>query len=298
MIKLGVLPPLIPGLVTSGDFMREYVAMLEDCGVESLWGVEHVVIAEEHEPKYPYNADGTMGPAFRALPLVDPLEMLSFVAAVSTRLVLSTCVVLAPLHSPAVLAKRVATIDVMSSGRMMIGLGIGWQKEEYAAVGAPFRARGARLEECMLAMRALWADSPATFHGEHVAFDRVFSNPQPTRGRVPILLGGNSDAAVDRVGRIGDGWLPYTIHPDEIATSAARIRATATAAGRDPDEIEITAWPGSHDPVAEHDVEYVRQYVRAGASRLLFWPTITGPDDLPLVREQLERYQETVIAKL
>ena len=288
----------MPGLAESGDFIREYVALLEDCGVESIWGVEHVVIAEDHEPRYPYSDSGDMGPAFRQLALPDALEFLSFVAGASTQIKLGTAVMLAPLHSPAVLAKRVATLDALSGGRVLLGLGIGWQREEYAAVGAPFRARGARLEECMLAMRALWADSPATFHGKHWSFDRVYSNPQPARGAVPILLGGNSAPVIDRVGRIGDGWLPFTIGPDEIAASATRIRDIATAAGRDPENIEITAWPGSHDQSSEQDLDYVRRFVAAGASRLLFWPAMTGPDDLGSVREQLDRYREHVLDKL
>jgi probable F420-dependent oxidoreductase len=295
MVKLGVLLPLLPGQVTSGEFMRRYTATLEASGVESVWGVEHVVIAEDHEPKYPYSPTGTMGPAFNALPLSDPLEVLAFVAAASHELKLGTCVMLAPLHSPAVLAKRVATVDTLSGGRMLLGLGIGWQREEYEAVGVPFRQRGARLEECILAMRALWADSPASFRGSHVSFERVFSNPQPERGSVPILLGGNSRPVLDRVGRIGDGWLPFTIGPDEIATSVAHVRSVARAAGRDPDEIEITAWPGSHDVAAEWDVDYVRSYIAAGVSRVLFWPTVSDLDNLPAMGEQLERYREEVL---
>jgi probable F420-dependent oxidoreductase len=298
VVKLGVLAPLLPGLADSGEFMREYAALLEDCGVESIWGVEHVVIAHDHEPRYPYSDSGEMGPAFRQLALPDALELLSFVAGASTRLNLGTAVILAPLHSPAVLAKRVATLDSLSGGRVILGLGIGWQKEEYAAVGAPFRARGARLEECMLAMRALWADSPATFRGEHWSFDRVYSNPRPARGSVPILLGGNSDPVIDRIGRLGDGWLPFTIGPDQIAESVSRICKVAEGVGRDPGTIEITAWPGSHDQSSEQDLDYVRRYVAAGASRLLFWPQMSGPDDLVLVREQLERYQDQILDKL
>jgi probable F420-dependent oxidoreductase len=298
VVKLGVPAPLLPGLADSGPFMREYTALLEDCGVESVWGVEHVVIAEEHEPRYPYSESGEMGAGFRQLTLPDALEFLSFVAGCSTQLNLGTAVMLAPLHSPAVLAKRVATLDALSGGRVLLGLGIGWQKEEYAAVGAPFRARGARLEECMLAMRALWADSPATFCGEHWQFDRVYSNPKPTRGSVPILLGGNSEPVLDRVGRLGDGWLPFTIGPDEVATSAQRIREVAVASKRDPDAIEITAWPATHDQLSEWDVDYVRRFVAAGATRVLFWPNMTRPEDLPRAREQLERYQADVLDQI
>ena len=290
--------PILPGLITSGDFMREYMSVIEDCGVESVWGAEHVAVIEGHDPEYPYNADGRLGDQFPTRPMPSALELLAFVAGISQHVKLGTAVMIAPLHSPAVLAKRVATVDTLSGGRVVLGLGIGWQREEYEAVGVPFRDRGERLEECVLAMRALWTDSPATFRGTHTSFEKVFSHPQPERGSVPILLGGNSAAVIDRVGRIGDGWLPYTIGPDEVAASVARMRDVATRAGRDPDALDITAWPGSHDPTSEHDVAYVRHYVEAGARRIILWPSITTPDGLPALRAQLERYTEEVIGRL
>src|SRR5947209_13193354 len=114
-------------------------------------------------------------------------------------------------------------------------------------------------------MRALLTQAPASFHGEHINFDRVYSSPQPARGAIPIVLGGNSEPAVERAERVGDGWYPYTIGPDELAASAEHLRSVATDAGRDPDEIEITVWPGSHDPTAASDVDYVRRFVAAGA---------------------------------
>jgi probable F420-dependent oxidoreductase len=238
-----------------------------------------------------------MGDAFAALPILDPLELLSFVAARSERLRLGTCVMIAPLHSAAILAKRVASVDILSGGRMLVGLGIGWQREEYEAVGAAFNDRGRRLEEIVLTMRELWTHSPATFHGRHVNFDRVYCNPRPAAS-IPILLGGNSDPVLDRVGRVGDGWLPFTIGPDEVAGAVERIRAIAAAAGRDGDAIEITAWPGSHDHASEREVGYVRRYVDAGASRILLSPHIATPEELPLLREQIESYQGQVLDKL
>jgi probable F420-dependent oxidoreductase len=297
-VKLGVMPPLVPELITSREFMCEWVAMLEECGVESVWAVEHALAVEGHAPNYPYNADGQMGEGFYHLPILDPLELLTFVAARSETLRLSTCVVIAPLHSAAILAKRVASVDLLSGGRMQIGLGIGWQREEYEAVGAAFNARGERLEEMIGAMRALWSQSPATFHGKHINFDRVYCNPQPQARTIPVLLGGNSDPVLDRVGRIGDGWLPFTIGPDEVKASVKRIRDVATAAGRDPDAIEITAWPGSHDPGAERDVDFVRRYVDAGASRVLLWPQVSSAAEMPLLRQQIESYQQDVLAEL
>ena len=299
---LGVMLPLAPGQVTSGDFLREWVAVVEECGAESVWGVEHVVVADDYEPRYPYSTTGRMpsgsGAAAGAVPMPDPLDTLAFVAAASRRLRLGTAVVVAPLHSPAVLAKRAATVDNLSGGRLVLGLGIGWQREEYAAVGVPFGRRGARLEECIGAMRALWTQAPATFVGEHVAFRRVYSTPQPARGTVPIVLGGNSAAAVERAGRIGDGWFPFTIGPDELATSARRLRAVASGAGRDPEAVEITAWPGSHDPAAEDDVDAVRRYVAAGARRIVIRRPVTPEGGLPALREALLRFRGSVFDRL
>ena len=296
---LGVLLPLVPGLVTSGDFMREFAATVEECGVESVWGVEHVVVAADYDPKYPYSADGRMpgGDPARSgmVPMVDPLDTLAFVAAASTTLKLGTAVVVAPLHSPAVLAKRVATVDSLSGGRVLLGLGIGWQREEYAAVGAPFRQRGERLEECIGAMRALWSESPATFQGRHVSFERVYQEPKPPAGRVPILLGGNSEPAIDRAARIADGWFPFTITPDELAASATELRRRAEAAGRDPEAVEISAWPGSVDPSSENDPAFVRRFLAAGAKRILVGPRIGSPDGLPQLREQLLRFRTDVL---
>jgi probable F420-dependent oxidoreductase len=301
-VALGIMLPLAPNQATSAEFLRQWVAVVEDCGVESVWGVEHVVIADDYDAKYPYSESGEIpggkGAAMGARPMPDPLDTLAFVAALSTTVKLGTSVVVAPLHSPAVLAKRVATIDNLSGGRMMLGLGIGWQREEYEAVGAPFRQRGARLEECVGAMRALWADAPATFHGEHVNFDRVYSSPQPARGVVPIVLGGNSAPAVERVARIADGWYPYTISPEEFEVSADRLRGLAAAAGRDPEEIDITVWPGSFDAAAERDLDFVRRYVAAGARRLFFIPFAAPGQGLAAVREQILTYREEVLDKL
>jgi probable F420-dependent oxidoreductase len=305
MVDLGVMLPIAPGQITSGEFLRDWVAVVEECGAESVWGVEHVVVADDYDPQYPYSESGEMpsgrGAASGSVPMTDPLDTLAYVAAVSSRVKLGTCVVVAPLHSPAVLAKRVSTIDNLSGGRMLLGLGIGWQREEYEAVGAPFRQRGARLEECMGAMRALWTQSPATFEGEHFAFRRVYSTPQPARGAVPIVLGGNSDAALDRAARIGDGWFPFTIGPDEFAAKAARVREIAAAHGRDPGAVELSVWPGSHDPSSELDPDYLRRFVAAGASRVMVARyCVPGADaagsaspvaGLPALREQLLQFR-------
>jgi probable F420-dependent oxidoreductase len=298
VVALGVMMPYAEGLVTSGDFLRDFAGTLESCGVESVWAVEHVIVAEDYEPLYPYSDEGRMASAAGSVPMTDPLETLAFVAAASTTLVLGTAVIVAPLHSPAVLAKRAATLDRLSGGRLRLGLGIGWQREEYAAVGVPYADRGRRLDECIGAMRALWASAPASYDGRYVSFDRVHCLPRPAASRIPIVLGGHSAAAVLRAARVADGWFPFTISAEDFEVATETLSREMTAMGRNRDQLELTAWPGSHDPSRELDPKWVRRFVDAGASRLIVRTGISHPGDLPRLRGQIERYQTAVLDQL
>ena len=296
-VGLAVIAPYGDGLITSAGFLRDFAGTIEECGVDSVWTVEHVIVADGYDPKYPYSSDGRMPSAAGVVPMPDPLELLAFFAALTTKLRFGTAVVVAPLHSPAVLAKRAATLDRLSDGRFMLGLGIGWQREEYAAVGAAFSQRGARLEESIAAMRALWADSPATFDGRFTSFRAVHSEPHPINGTVPIVLGGNTDAAVTRAARVADGWFPYAISAEEFAQQAEVFRAAAVAAGR-AEAPAITVWPGSFDPTRERELDWVRHYVDAGAGTLAVRLPIRTPTDLAGVPDNLARYRDDVLAKL
>src|SRR5438270_2972798 len=298
MLKLGVMAPFAEGLITYGPFLRDFGGVLEECGVESIYTVEHVVVGEEFMRLYAEAIGRALPSGRNRTPMPDPLELLAYLAAVTTTVNLGTAVVVAPLHSPAVLAKRAATVDRLSGGRMRLGLGIGWQEAEYAAVGASFEHKGARLEECIGAMRALWAEAPATYHGRFVNFDDVSALPQPESGRIPIHLGGNSDGAVRRAGRLADGWFPYAITADAFEQQADLLRAAAKDAGRDPADISITAWPGSIDAERETEVPWVQRFVDAGANRLVIRLRPGAPDDLGTLRDQLHRYQDEVLSKV
>ncbi|MFG2520906.1 LLM class F420-dependent oxidoreductase [Streptomyces sp. NPDC048527] len=304
MLRLGMMAPFTDGLITSGGFLRDLAGTLEECGVESLWTVEHVAVAERYEPLYPYSDDGRIPGSSGAVPMPDPLETIAFLAGDSRSLRFGTAMIVAPLHSPVVLAKRAATIDRHSDGRLMLGLGIGWQKEEYAAVGVPYQDRGRRLEECVGAMRALWGNGPASYQGRHVSFEGLHSLPRPGGGAVPVVLGGNSDPAVRRAGRIGDGWFPYTITPEDFTRQADLLREAARGAGRAEDAVEITVWPGSCDRERAGDPSWVQGFVDAGATRLVIAPRIrgadglSGPRGLDAVREQIDRYRAEVWEKL
>jgi probable F420-dependent oxidoreductase len=169
--------------------------------------VDHVVFPDNYSSTYPYSPTGRL-PGGPGVPLPDPLIWMAAVAAVTTRLRLLTGVIILPLRNPLVLAKQVATLDSMSGGRIELGIGVGWLKEEFEALGVPFEKRGKRSDEYIAAMRALWASDGASFSGEFVNFHQVSSNPKPVAGKVPIVIGGHSEAAAKRAGRLGDGFFP------------------------------------------------------------------------------------------
>lgn len=222
----------------------------EAAGFESLWGGEHVILPTTIESKYPYTADGKI-PADSDTPIPDPLIWLAFAAAAAPTLRLGTCILIVPQRNPLVLAKELATLDRLSGGRVELGLGVGWMKEEFDALGVPWERRGARNDEYIAAMRALWAGPHATFHGEFVDFAPVTCSPRPVRGSIPIIVGGDSEAAIQRVARIADGYFPGEGDAQRLGDLIRRVRVAAERAGRDPASIEINAMFGQQmaDPV-------------------------------------------------
>lgn len=269
MATMGIIPLCEKGLTTEPRWVTEFVQMLEREGVESVWMPEHVIMAEEYEPLYDYSEDGR-APVDPNTQMPDPLDWLAFAAAKTSTLKLGTGVLIGPQHSAAILAKRLATIDSLSEGRLEIGIGIGWQKEEYQAVGVPYSQRGKRLDEALDAMRALWQDDPATFHGEFINFEKVYCDTKPHQSQgVPFLIGGSSEPAARRAGKRGNGFFPYTISPDDLAARMETVRAAAQEAGRDSDELSVTIWPFSHDPAGTFDLGLAKAFVEAGADRLI-----------------------------
>ncbi len=295
-LKLGVVVPYVHEVVTSGAAMSEFAETIEAHGAESVWAVEHVIEAEAYEPLYPYSASGHMPGRFT--PMADPLEILAFLAASTSTLTLGTSVMVAPLHSPVILAKRVATIACLSGNRMLLGLGIGWQKEEYSSVGIPYTNRGPRLDECIAAMRELWAHRPASYHGNFVDFETIHLVPPPPHGDVPIIVGGNSKAAVTRAARTANGWYPHAISPTDFADAARLFRAEAHNASRSPADIPITITPRNSDQDREMDLDWVQHFVTHGATRLVIGSGITRPDEIDAVRIRIEQYRERVMDRL
>jgi probable F420-dependent oxidoreductase len=297
-ISLGVLPVFKQGYITDPVHTRAFVQMLEAEGVESVWAVEHVVVARDYEPRYSYSESGRMAGAPDTV-MPDPLEWLSFVAGCTERLRLGTGVLVLTLHQPAVVAKRAATLDNLSGGRLMLGVGSGWQIEEYAACGVPYARRGERLDDAIAALRELWQPGYRTHSGPCFSFTECESKPDPVRaGGPPIIIGGSTEAAARRAGRAGDGFFPYVVGPDQLASLLDIARATAREHGRDPDALDVTVWPGCWQRGASLDASLMRAFVDAGANRLMISAQESGASDVEPVRDYVRRVFDEGFAKL
>ena len=249
-------------------------------GIDSVWTVEHVVVPAGYESTYPYSRDGRM-PGGEQAPIPDPLIWLTWVGAHSRRVLLGTGVMILPQRNPVVLAKEVATLDQLSGGRVRLGIGVGWLEEEFDALGVPFAERGARTDEYVAAMRELWSSEEPTFDGRFASFDRALSNPKPVGGSVPIVVGGHTEFAARRAGRLGDGFFPAKSH--ELAHLLEVMRAAADAAGRDADAIEITTG-------APRDAAGMAELVELGVTRVVIPPPALTADEIgPAIERTMDQ---------
>ena len=211
----------------------------EAAGFRSIIAVEHVVIPSTYETKYPYNETGRL-PGDMGMAWPGPLAWLTFIGGVTTKLRLITGVLVLPQHNPLILAKHLVTIGYLTEGRLELGIGVGWLQEEFDALGVPFERRGARMDEYIKLMRALWADDDASFSGEFLSFHKINCSPKPFNGRVPIIIGGHSSLAAKRAAHLGDEFLPATGTQTEIKPIIQIMHKEAAKIGRNPMEIEIT----------------------------------------------------------
>jgi len=212
----------------------------DSCGFATLWAGEHVVMVDRSPSRYPYSDDGVIGVPAQA-DWLDPMIALGFAAAASSRIAVATGVLLLPEHNPVVVAKQAASLDRLSGGRLTLGVGVGWSREEFAALGVPFEHRAARTAEYVAAMRTLWRDDVASFDGKFVGFDAIRVNPRPVRDRrIPVVLGGNSDAALRRVAAWGDGWYGFNLAGvDAVRERIGKLERLCSQLGRDRGELRL-----------------------------------------------------------
>jgi probable F420-dependent oxidoreductase len=288
-MQFALLPPVSASVLADPDWMAAFAVHADACGYESVVMVEHAVVVSDYTSTYPYARSGRM-PLPDDCPIPDPLDLMAYLAAVTDRIRLATGVLVLPNHHPVVLAKRIATVDALSGGRVRMCMGVGWMDEELAATGADPRTKGRRTDECIAALRVLWSDAGpggADFDGEFFSFHHAHSFPKPVQpGGVPIHIGGHSDAAARRAGRLGDGFQPLGLDPELVTAKMQVVRQAAEEAGRDPAAIELTL--SGYIPTTTE--EEIQSAASLGATRMVVSTSLTS--DIAKVKDELSEFAE------
>ena len=270
----------------SGD-LAETARLAESLGYESLWIPEHPVIPVVMTTPFPAG-DGKLPDHYTRW--VDPFVALTVAATVTKKIKLATGICLLPEREPLITAKLIASLDFYSNGRVIIGAGAGWLKEETEAMGTKFGYRWRRMRETVEAMRVLWTKSEAAYQGELVRFPAVRCDPKPVQKPYPpVLLGAHGPKALERVARTYDGWMPLAESAEQVKRDVATIRKLAADHGRKPDSIQITVLvdPGEGVP----SVDDLKRYRDAGASRFIpFSQKLASESAAGKAQEQLRRF--------
>ena len=266
----------------------ELVQAGEEAGFESAWTVEHTVVPESYQTRYPYSPSGKMAGGVDDFPLPDPLIWMAYVAGHTRRIKLATGILILPQHNPIVVAKQIASLDHMTEGRVILGIGVGWLREEFEALGANFDGRGAVTDEYIQVLRRLWQHGSSKFQGRFISIDSIYCEPRPKQDALPIVIGGHSEAAARRAGRFGDGFFPAREAPERLIAIA---KSEAITRGRDPEALEITV-------SMPDEISSLSNYRDLGVDRVLVPVTgvtgmdtaIEGPEDVLKFKDLISRY--------
>ncbi|MEO6629369.1 MAG: LLM class F420-dependent oxidoreductase [Aquihabitans sp.] len=279
-MDVGVFVPLGNGNTTP-EILRAVGREIEDRGFESIWVPEHVVLFDDYESAYPYSPDGKF-PGGADTGMLEPLAALAYLAAVTDRVRLGTGICLVPQRNPVYTAKAVTDLDSMSGGRVDFGVGIGWLREEFEAVAMPFEQRGTRTDEHLQVMKSLWCDEVSEFHGGLYDLPACRMYPKPIQSpHPPIHVGGESDGAMRRVARHGQGWFSFNRLPADLPEPLTRLDAALAAEGRSRGDVVLSVCPYFNPTTPEQ----VRQYVELGVDRLI---VLCLAFDVDTLRAQLD----------
>jgi probable F420-dependent oxidoreductase len=263
-MKFGLMSANLMGNV-EGAAVGELARAAEEVGFHSIWAVEHAVVPLEYASTYPYDDGGRLFKGASQLDISDPLIWLAFAAALTTKIRLATGILILPQRNPLIAAKEIASLDRLSNGRIDLGIGVGWLREEFDALGVPFEKRGARTDEYLRAIRVLWSETEAEYHGEFVDFAPVYCQPKPTQSSIPILVGGHSDRAARRAGELGDVFFPAERPVETLVSLHSAAKQYAEDAGRDPSSIEL--WTSSNG-----DRKHLEQLIEVGVTQVMVPP--------------------------
>lgn len=286
-MDVGVFVPLGNGNA-SPEILRAVGRETEDRGFESIWVPEHVVLFDEYSSAYPYSADGKF-PGGADSGMLEPLQALTFLAAVTDRVRLGTGICLVPQRNPVYTAKAVTDLDSLSGGRVDFGVGVGWLREEFEAVAMPFEERGRRTDEHLQVMKSLWCDEVSEFHGELYNLDPCRMYPKPIQTpHPPIHVGGESDAAMRRVARHGQGWFSFDRLPADLPEPLGRLDAALAQEGRNRRDVVVSVSPYFNQTTPQ----MVEEYTALGVDRLI---VLCLAFDVDMLRSQLDDLVTSVL---
>ncbi len=261
-MKIGLIPINVGQ--SKVEHMIGLAQLAEQLGFESVWTFEHVIVPVDYQSKYPYDESGKMG-AEPETNFVDPLIALSAVAACTETIRLATGVNILPQANPLYLAKQAASLDLVSNGRFSLGVGIGWLKEEFAALGVPFERRGARFDDYIQAMRKVWSPEVVEHQSDFLEWSGFKSHPLPVQDPFPVIIGGSKGKAFQRIARYGQGWYAPVNEPAQLAQLLPSLDAACRAEGRQRSTVEIsTMWV---PPMS--GIDAVKGFEDHGVSRLV-----------------------------
>jgi probable F420-dependent oxidoreductase len=255
------------GAAADPAHVRETARRAEAAGFHSIWVPEHVVLFEEYSSRYPYSADGKIGGGAHLAP-PEPLTCLAFMAACTEKIRLGTGILIVPQRNPVYTAKQVADLDVLSGGRFDFGIGVGWLAEEFQALGVPFEHRGARADDYLRVMKALWTQETSSYDGEYYKLPPVVQNPKPVqRPHPPIYVGGESDAALSRVARLCQGWYGVGLTPETLPERLKVLDEKLGENNRTRKDIDVLVAPYGGKP----DRDLIRRFEDQGVDEVVLF---------------------------
>jgi probable F420-dependent oxidoreductase len=276
--------------MTSAALLDAVAEGAEQRGIGTIWVGEHVVLFEDYASRYPYADDGRV-PAPSGSGLLEPMVTLTYLAARTSTVRLGTAMLLLPQRNPVYVAKEVSSLDWLSGGRVDLGIGVGWLKEEFDALNVPWERRGRRTDEYLEVLRTLWVDDTSSFHGELYDLPPCEMYPKPVQApHPPVHIGGETQAALRRAARHGQGWHTFNRSPEELASGLAELDVELDAAGRSRSDLRVTVCP-YFNPLSP---DLVEGYAAAGADAVAALFFAFSPEDVARAFDDLEPNREAV----
>ncbi len=286
-MKIG-LQGVFAGPAAGAEHMTKTARMVEDAGFYSLWMPEHVLLFEDYDSPYPYADNGKVPLDPRNVPL-EPFTALSFLAGQTSRIRLATGITILPQRNPVYFAKQAADVDVISGGRLDIGIGVGWLAEEFAALGVPFERRGARTADYLKVCQTLWCDDVSSYKGEFYTLPTCVQGPKPVqKPHPPLWFGGESKAALRRVARFGQGWYGVKVLPEDVPAHLRELSGLLDIEGRKLADVQIAVSPYG----VPCDLDMLKRYRDAGVDQVILFALSAEPQKL---YQEVARYAEQLV---